>query len=398
LHLEAVRGLAALLVVLTHIPAIMPYFSFNSSYVIRLFSAWGTESVIIFFLLSGLVIHSSFERAPTSTGDFLANRAIRIYPILILSILLTVSIDRLHFNHAISYWHIIANIIPVSSIDATLSPLYFQANPVIWSLSFEVFFYLVFALGGIYHRKINRLFIYIWFVISLICIIAYYELKVEGVVFYLVQMTAYSDIWLIGFFVWDLKNNHNPAFTMAIFSLMCLPLISRLHLMRDTYDPFKYLLFAISSIPFFIYLCNLNRQIISGYKKNTMFLVLIPIYLIASAILIKDTTYATQVKEAYILLPFLSSLFYLKAVRRVIGKIYYQGVLPVFSYLGKLSYAIYLIHFPILILTTLLPISLGLKLIIAIIMLLSLSILLESYLQPFIKTHLKPSSNKANRI
>jgi len=387
LNLEALRGVAAVLVFFTHLTGPQGFINSNSIYLPRLVGAWGTEAVIIFFVLSGIVIHASFDKKPRANAGFLANRIIRLHPILILAVALTVVVDSSILHHTINTWQVIGNIIPVSSFNAALAPLYLNSNPVIWSLSFEMFFYMVFAIGGIYKTQINRKYLNAWFIISIICIIGYYCISSAiPIINYLLLMMAFSSIWLIGFFIWYIQGIYRSNIVSAVFSLCCLPLISRLHITDNYYDPIKYLIFAISSIPFFIYLCQLGQGVSPAKKRNTLWLIItIACFLFSAGLLIMDHTYKNTLKATYIFLPFCALLFYSQYFKLLIKKIYYGVVLYPFSYIGKISYSIYLIHFPILVLIGQLAIPLYLKAILSVIVVLSISLLLENHFQPFIK-------------
>jgi peptidoglycan/LPS O-acetylase OafA/YrhL len=91
--LDAVRGIAALLVCLFH-SAFIPY---NGSPIIDELSFPGSllnghGAVVMFFVLSGAVLRLSLDRRTVTgkswTGDFLLARAFRLYPVVIAAILL----------------------------------------------------------------------------------------------------------------------------------------------------------------------------------------------------------------------------------------------------------------------------------------------------------------------
>lgn len=386
LNLEALRGIAAILVVFTHFTELINFHSKNS-YFSRMVSTWGTESVIIFFVLSGIVIRASFEKRPVGNLAFLKNRILRIHPILIVSIIFTVLLEKFAFKQIINPWQVAGNIIPVSTFNASLALLYFKSNPVIWSLSFEMFFYVVFALGGIYRQKINLKFIYTWFGLGCLSIIGYYLISSTPVINYLLQMMAFSPIWLVGFFIWHLKDQYRSNLFFAAFSLACLPLVSRLHITTHYYDPIRYLLFAITSIPFFIYLCNWGYNIKIGQGKGTLWFILtLCSFIFACIYIVKDPGYTRGVKVTYMVLPLCMLLFYSITFKNIIKIIFLKVIRSAFSYIGTISYSLYIIHFPILTVISLLSVSIYLKSVLGIVIVFSVSILLENYYQPFIKS------------
>jgi len=387
LHLEALRGIAAILVFLTHLTGPVFFFRLNNSYLLRSIGAWGTEAVILFFVLSGIVIHASFDKVPRSNSGFLANRIIRLHPILIVTILFTVLVDKLIINHPVSTWQVIGNIIPVSTFSGALAKLYMDSNPVIWSLSFEMFFYVMFAVGGIYKRKINQKFLNAWFILSIAGIIAYYNItSTVPVVNYLLLMMSFSCIWLIGFFIWYVQKKYVITIFSAVLSMCCLPLISRLHITANYYDPVKYLLFAIASIPFFAYLCQLDGNYKKDRIKGTLWLcITLSCLLFSAALLIMDNSYKNTVKYIYIFLPFIAFLFYNNSLKKLAKKIYYSVILLPFSFIGTLSYSIYLVHFPILVVINQLSMPIYLKIVLSIVVVFAVSLFSEYYFQPFVK-------------
>ena len=136
--LDGLRGVAALVVVLYH--------SFDSGGIVPN----GELAVDLFFILSGFVITYSWDDRlvlPTSKGQFVLSRLIRLYPMLFIGALGGIVFGVIHNftnpSQAYSY--------PAGAISAVLSLLvlpYLQPNslnnfvftfsPPIWSLFFEV--------------------------------------------------------------------------------------------------------------------------------------------------------------------------------------------------------------------------------------------------------------------
>jgi peptidoglycan/LPS O-acetylase OafA/YrhL len=129
-RLEGLRGLAALTVVLGH-TAVIKY-ALDPH-----FQAPGHLSVLVFFILSGYVIGISTKKALTkeTTGLYLKKRFVRIWPIYITSLILAV---------------LLSPPLPVANIVSSLLFLQILWKPVIsanaplWSLHYEMLFYLLF--------------------------------------------------------------------------------------------------------------------------------------------------------------------------------------------------------------------------------------------------------------
>src|ERR1700733_13505016 len=84
-YLELVRGAAAILVLITHLTMLHPKLQSPG---LNIIANWGTESVMIFFILSGIVINISQTRIGRSGGAFIGNRLLRLYPQFLVGLFL----------------------------------------------------------------------------------------------------------------------------------------------------------------------------------------------------------------------------------------------------------------------------------------------------------------------
>ena len=144
--------------------------------------------VLIFFIISGFLVTKSFENK-TSWIRFLAGRVLRIFPALIVVILISVFmlgslVTTLHWNDYFSNhltWQYLQNI--------TLFRMYyylpgvFDTNPIagsvnasLWTLPYEFTCYLYIALIGIYSLMSNK---WISLVLFLVYFTAYLFWQVE---------------------------------------------------------------------------------------------------------------------------------------------------------------------------------------------------------------------------
>lgn len=169
-HLDMIRGLAALAVVYSHARVLLLRSATPgiplSSRLLYLFSGYGHSAVTIFFVLSGFLVGSSVIRAiesgQWSWHKYLVARGVRIYVVLIPALLLTVVWDRigLHMiegivqNQDTAVAIVTANEIaqhsgPITLIgnlfclQTVLLPCY-GSNTALWSLANEVWYYLAF--------------------------------------------------------------------------------------------------------------------------------------------------------------------------------------------------------------------------------------------------------------
>jgi peptidoglycan/LPS O-acetylase OafA/YrhL len=149
--LDALRGIAALLVVWQHTSesfARIPTISENGTLLFDLAHQidFGRIGVISFFLISGFVIpYSLKENSENALKGFAIKRFFRLYPIYWISIFMALGIDYL-FQKDISISQILSNL---TMLQTFLGEKHIQG--LFWSLQIELIFYLSCAL--LFHFK-----------------------------------------------------------------------------------------------------------------------------------------------------------------------------------------------------------------------------------------------------
>lgn len=164
--LQVARGAAALLVLLFHLTYIGQ--GFLGIDLLKGIFKFGYSGVDFFFVLSGFIIYFAHHEdvgRPSRLRAYLRKRFVRIYPV---------------------YWIIALALLPVyfSPVSAQLDfgsylttlakalVLLPQAgNPLVtvaWSLTFEVFFYLMFALAIYFPKRRTRPLVVLWLLLSFI--------------------------------------------------------------------------------------------------------------------------------------------------------------------------------------------------------------------------------------
>ena len=149
--IQVLRGFASLLVVLFHATE-------NSRMVFNVpflgdFFHFGAAGVDIFFVLSGFIIMYTSKKylgQPEALSGFLKKRFVRIYPIYWVTIsafLLALFVASEYFPS--SYPTDAGNLINTY----LLAPGHFMINGVSWSLTNEVFFYIVFSLAFLVRNR-----------------------------------------------------------------------------------------------------------------------------------------------------------------------------------------------------------------------------------------------------
>ncbi|MDX2054175.1 MAG: acyltransferase [Polyangiaceae bacterium] len=144
-ELECLRGLAAFYVFLHHyvrrgvpeLPILVRFFSF------------GQVAVMLFFLVSGFVIHLATRSAtgPFQFFPYLLRRIRRIYPPYLIALLLTwVCWWVVPINLPFSFKELAGNALMLQGESGTSSIKHFLDNYPLWSLSYEFWFYVLYGL------------------------------------------------------------------------------------------------------------------------------------------------------------------------------------------------------------------------------------------------------------
>jgi peptidoglycan/LPS O-acetylase OafA/YrhL len=158
LLIQVLRGFASLLVVFFH--ATENYHSNLGKEFLGGFFSFGGAGVDLFFVLSGFIItYTSRDllKSRSNCSYFLQRRAIRIFPvywiITIGFLLIQAALPTLYKTHFSYNWETLL-------FTFFLLPGHFMVNGVSWTLTNELFFYLLFAIA-FFIRKGQWLFILI---------------------------------------------------------------------------------------------------------------------------------------------------------------------------------------------------------------------------------------------
>lgn len=303
--LNSLRGLAALIVLLTH-------FSDASGWLDGRFGGRsGQYGVMLFFLLSGflmsyLYLGKRFEKS--AIKDYIVARTARVIPLFILILLTSFALESYGSNglYAISNWQILLSHL-----------LFIDGESVLWTIAPEIQFYL--------------LFIGVWFLAS----------WRPGYIYLLIFCT------LIGLFLLNF-----PRPTGKIFSLTF-----DFHLFRSLPYFCIGLLFGM----------HYKSLVVPDYLKNNWFvlvLLLIPLMYPKITNVTSDATYRMWL--SYEVLMVMSAIFFTILFLVPDSNILLSN--PIGDFIGKISYSLYLLHMPILPLFEHWTISLELKLLLFILL------------------------------
>ncbi|HEY0792989.1 MAG TPA: acyltransferase [Chthoniobacterales bacterium] len=151
----ALRGIAAMTVLLGHLPITGLFPRSSTTFYLCQFFSWNVEAVFLFFILSGFILNFVYGGAPIRWRAFFVARFARVYPVYILTLLL--ALGNIFLSAAIrevplpvSAGQVLANVLMTQSW-----PLVYQDSINIpgWSLSVEAFLYLLVFPGLILLRR-----------------------------------------------------------------------------------------------------------------------------------------------------------------------------------------------------------------------------------------------------
>ena len=210
--LDSLRGMAAIVVVIHHVfslnqlmlkAKLMPS-TFN---ILSWLSDKNVEAVLFFFLLSGFSIGLSLRDSAFNTkgeiNQYIYRRTKRIFPLYWLTLLLSILLlffNPTTYNASFSFHNLIGNLLFLQTPDVTGAWFIpYGDNGPLWSLSYEVFFYiiavpLIFLRRKHFKRWTPLLFTFITFIIAL-SMITVHKFAPNPFASFL----ALFPIWVIGF-------------------------------------------------------------------------------------------------------------------------------------------------------------------------------------------------------
>jgi peptidoglycan/LPS O-acetylase OafA/YrhL len=263
---------------------------------------FGHEMVMLFFVMSGFLIHYGFSKkiqdgVAKLDVSYFKKRFIRIYPVLLVALLFTYLLDCLGiFWHLPIYTSSTNNVIINESIKIDLSNNNFLenlflygskvwgSNGPMWSLKLEWFFYLIYPVFYLINSKYVKSSYLVFISFSLIVFLR--PVQLEFINGFFKNIIISFPIWLLGAFLADVSTGR----------------------IKINLKKFYYLIF----FPFVPILINLDSELIRDYCVAIGFVGLI-------AFMLKS-----PIQFAVL-----------------------EGRL--FSFFSRISYSLYIIHFPILV-------------------------------------------------
>lgn len=154
-HLTSLRFFAALAVVLSHAPILQASQNPWASFLGKTLFAEGFSGVSFFYVLSGYILSKAYTQrmddGSTTRMQYFALRLARIYP---LHLLIALPLGYLAWNpqDSVSVFSTLANFLLIQAW-IPRPDYFFSLNSVSWSLSVEMWFYVVFAFAVFWETR-----------------------------------------------------------------------------------------------------------------------------------------------------------------------------------------------------------------------------------------------------
>lgn len=220
-ELEVIRAIAAVYVALSHYAE---FLKLDKSNIFELiFGSFAQEMVICFFLLSGFVIEHSYSRRKISWKKFLIKRFVRIYPILIVALSISLIID-IRLDNRIEMDKLLGNFFSLQDLGGRPGVMYgTYYNNALWSLSYEWWFYVIYIV--INQLKKKKIVFVIGLIIISTILYHFYE-------FQIFRWLKYFSIWYSGVVLNQLYRvsqlNFRSVSFRIILPLLFIPMIQSL--------------------------------------------------------------------------------------------------------------------------------------------------------------------------
>jgi exopolysaccharide production protein ExoZ len=143
-NVQVLRAIAAYLVVFVHLSELLP-----DNALTAFLKSKGYSGVDLFFVISGFIMVYSTSRKKISGGQFLLNRLRRIVPLYYITTFIVFAIalalPSLFQNTSPDIYSLLKSLafMPFEKSPGRIYPLYYLG----WTLNYEMFFYLLFALS-----------------------------------------------------------------------------------------------------------------------------------------------------------------------------------------------------------------------------------------------------------
>lgn len=265
--IQVMRGIGAILIVLFHCTQLYQT-KFHINYLHGLFG-FGYIGVDLFFVISGFIlfyIHEKQIGKKEGVIKYLVNRILRIYPLYWIILLIVIALmfivpsagdsNKYNIVFVLSNFLLIPNKVKLFMI------------PPVWTLTYEMLFYIIFASAILTNRKIFKIILCIWASLCLINIIGIID---NNNVYLKVIFDPINTEFIMGAIIYYLIKKYKDKFSKSICNICLLLgtiLITVFGLRIYFHKPYGNRVFiglSIALIVFSIILINIKNR--SKYNK-----------------------------------------------------------------------------------------------------------------------------------
>ena len=293
-------------------------------------------AVLIFFLLSGYVIginHLDIPLTSKNLKTYYIKRLIRIYPIYFIALLLSIAClyPALDKSELFGHFFFLQGIFLKS----------YSSNVVLWSLSYEVFYYLIFPIVWVIHTRVRNYMVPL-LVFTILALFITTDPTLNAII-------TGAVFWQVGLFLSTLRFKQSPPEQPVISYFLLLLAITSLDTGRFIYDLFiKHLSTGESQLApndlIFLPVCTLlflsiiQQQI--RFKNIIQWIAIIgPAFQI---FLLYHFKHLENPKSGWLI----GIVLFALSLAMIAYKINVRKLIKL-EFAGKISYAVYLFHFPI---------------------------------------------------
>lgn len=364
---EAARGAAAVYVVLAHVFQILGFKQSLASYplIVHFAAGYAHQAVLFFFLLSGFSIHYSSSARPLASWAGVRHyyylRIRRVVPIFLVAVSLTLLLlwtglqlglpsfsdrwQQFDLRSLLFTLGFLADREGICGRWATVLP----ANPPIWSLAYEMFYYLIYPL---FWRSLQQFGLRITLVVSLLLSgVA----AATGMVHcdHLLNVLALYGVWCIGAATADLKLRQQRVGMPRYFIYLLIPLaLYAIWITAESaWNKFDTPLWIAAFVPLLVYpVSNAVEQSLNA-KQRAGLIVIATVVISLAMYLAARYPLARDMGSLYIRFAILGLLWLLLIVTdNAPWRIrLHSWLIKRLEPFGRISYALYLLHYPILV-------------------------------------------------
>jgi len=325
--LEAIRGFAALYVVIHHF---IGFTTLKQTLhpLLRLPFRFGQEAVIVFFLMSGFVICiATYKTSQHNVRTFFYKRFFRIYPIFLATLGLSVLVALCNGESFSSKdtSNFLGNLLMLQDMPdkpgAFIHP--FLKNHALWSLSYEWWFYMLFIPLSV---LLNRIKYYyagpsIYSVLTLSCVAYLFYLLLPN---HLLLVLAYLVMWWVGVVCGEMYfkqisfdwKNMLPLY-VSLFVMLCLTAIPTITNYRATQSvsnltEYPFIVFRHFS---FAFLCVGGIHLYHIYKFGLLKTIFIPFAKLSS---ISYALYCVHFPVLWLHIPFINNIYLALSIKIIL--------------------------------------------------------------------------------